>query len=408
MIRNEIIPERTAQFRTAAPSAEMELLLCCARTCSNPEVSHRIREAARKEIDWFQFIRLALRHDILSLSYRNLHRICPDIVPNGVLQPLRARHEAEAAEGRRLAKEVVDILAFLDSCGIPAIPFKGPALAVRLYGDLSLRGFGDLDILIGEQDVVRARRLLIDWGYAPEWVETGELNQFLREKHELLLYRVDGKVRLDLHWRFTSRSACLAGDPDRFLQHQQLETISIAGKEVRSLRLETYLLLLSMHAAKHQWVQLKFICDIAEILAVPDLDWDHVLQEAGDLGLKRALGTGLLLAQGLLGAALPTKLAQNLKIDRTAKLLAAQACTQLFAEPGERWGLQGGIACQLEIRERFQDRTKILLRYFLHKLKPGESDRWFLPMPKFLSLAYYFIRPVRLVLQKMGRTEQLR
>jgi hypothetical protein len=408
MIRNEIIPERTTRFRTAAPCAEMELLLCCARTRSSPEMSQRIREAARKEIDWFQFIRLALRHDTLSLTYRNLQRICADIVPSGVLQPLRARHEAEAAEGRRLAKELVDILGFLGSCGIPAVPFKGPALAVRLYGDLSLRGFGDLDILIGEQDVVRARRLLIDWGYAPEWVETGELNQFLREKHELLLYRLDGKVRLDLHWRFTSRSACLAGDPDRFLQHQHLETISIAGKEVRSLRLETYLLLLSMHAAKHQWVQLKFICDIAEILAVPDLDWDHVLQEAGDLGLKRALGTGLLLAQGLLGAAPPTKLAQNLKIDRTAKVLAAQACTQLFAEPGERWGLQGGITCQLEIRERFQDRTKILLRYFLHTLKPGESDRWFLPMPKFLSLAYYFIRPVRLVLQKMGRTEQLR
>ena len=408
MIRNEIIPERTAQFRTAAPSAEMELLLCCARNRSSPEMSQRIREAARKEIDWFQFIRLALRHDILSLGYRNLRRICPDIVPSGVLQPLRARHEAEAAEGRRLAKELVDILGFLDSRGIPAIPFKGPALAVRLYGDLSLRGFGDLDILIDEQDVVRGRRLLIDWGYAPEWVETGELNQFLREKHELLLYRVDGKVRLDLHWRFTNRSACLAGDPDRFLQHQHLETISIAGKEVRSLRLETYLLLLSMHAAKHQWVQLKFLCDIAEILATPDLDWHHVLQEAGDLGLKRALGTGLLLAQGLLGAALPTKLAQNLKIDRTAKLLAAQANTQLFAEPGERWGLQGGLTCQLEIRERFQDRTKILLRYFLQKLKPSERDRWFLPMPKFLSLAYYFIRPVRLVLQKMGRTEQLR
>jgi hypothetical protein len=407
MIRNEIIPEQTSQFRTAAPCAEMELLLCCARTRCNPEMSQRMREAARKEIDWFQFIQLALRHDILSLAFRNLHRFCPDIVPSGVLQPLRARHEAEAAEGRQLAKELVDILGFLDSCGIPAVPFKGPALAVRLYADLSLRGFGDLDILIGEQDVVRARRLLIDWGFAPEWVETGELNQSLREKHELLLYRVDGKVRLDLHWRFTSRSACLAGDPDRFQQHQYLETISIAGKEVRSLRLETYLLLLSMHAAKHQWVQLKFICDIAEILATPDLDWHHVLQEADDLGLKRVLGTGLLLAQGLLGTTLPMELGQNLKIDRTAIVLAARASTQLFAEPGDRWGLQGGIACQLEIRERFRDRAKILLRYFLHKLKPSERDRWFLPMPKFLSLAYYFIRPVRLVLQKMGRAEHL-
>jgi Uncharacterised nucleotidyltransferase len=405
MIGNEIMPEQTGQLGTAAPGPEMELLLCCARTRTNPEMSQRIREAARKEIDWFQFIRLAHRHDTLALIYWNLHRICPDIVPSGVLEPLRARHQAEAAHARLLAKELVDILGFLDSHGIQAMPFKGPALAVRLYGDLSLRGFGDLDIMISERDVVRARRLLIDRGYAPASVDTGELNQFLHERHELLLYRADGRVRLDLHWRFTSRAACLAGDPERFLKN--LETISVVGEEVQSLRLETYLLVLSMHAAKHRWVQLKFICDIAEILAVPDLDWRYVLEEADDLGLKRALGTGLLLAQRLLGASLPPKLAQNLKIDRTAKALAAEARTRLFAEPSERWGLQGGITCQLEIRERFQDRTKIFLRYFLHKLKPSELDRWFLPMPRFLSLAYYFVRPVRLALEKMGRTDHL-
>jgi len=405
MIRNEIMPEQTGQLQTAAPCAEMRLLLCCARTRTNPEMSQRIREAARKEIDWFQFIRLAVRHDTLSLIYSNLHRVCPDIVPGGVLEPLRARHEAEALDGRLLAKELVDILGFLDSHGIQAVPFKGPALAVRLYGDLSLRGFGDLDIMVCERDVVRARRLLIDRGYAPASVDTGELQQLLHERHELLLYRADGKVRLDLHWRFTNRAACLAGDPERFLKN--FETISVVGKEVRSLRLETYLLILSMHAAKHRWVQLKFICDIAEILAVPDLDWRCVLEEADDLGLKRALGTGLLLAQGLLGTPLPPKLAQNLKFDRTVKALTAQACTHLFAEPGERWGLQGGITCQLEIRERLQDRTKIFLRYFLHKLKPGEPDRWFLPMPRYLSLAYYVVRPVRLALEKMGRTDRL-
>jgi hypothetical protein len=162
-----------------------------------------------------------------------------------------------------------------------------------------------------------------------------------------------------------------------------------------------------MHAAKHQWVQLKLICDIAEILAVPDLDWEYVAREAEELGLKRVLGTGLLLAEGLLGAAVPHKLAQGLKIDRSAKALAAQASTRLFEEPGERWGLQGGITSQLEVRERLRDRTKILLRYFWHKLKPNERDRWFLPMPRSLSVAYYVVRPVRLALERMGRRDAL-
>ena len=402
-MQQEIMPEQSQQLRTAAACAEMELLLGCARTRSNPEMSQRIREAAQKEIDWVQFIRLALRHDTLPLTYWNLQRICPDIVPSGVLEPLRVRHEAGAAEGRLLAEELVGILRLLDSHGIPAVPYKGPALAVRLYGDLALRGFGDLDIVICERDALRARRLLLDRGYAPAGVQTGDLNQFIRENHEMLFYRADGKARLDLHWRYTSRTACLAGDPERFQQH--LETISIAGEEVRSLRLESYLLVLSMHAAKHQWVQLKLICDIAEILAVPDLDWQYVLREADDLGLKRILGTGLLLAQGLLGTVVPPELAQGLKINRTAKALAAQAYTRLFEEPGERWGLKGGISSQLEIRERFRDRTKIFLRHFLPKLKPNERDRAFLPLPKALSVAHYVVRPVRLALERMGRTD---
>jgi putative nucleotidyltransferase-like protein len=404
MMRNEIMPEQTRQLRSAATCAEVELLLCCARTRINPEMSQRIREAAQKEIDWVQFIRLALRHDTLPLTYWNLHRICPDLVPSGVLEPLRARYEAGAAESRLLAEELVGILGFLESHGIPAVPYKGPALAVRLYGDLSLRGFGDLDIVICERDALRARRLLIDRGYAPGRVDTSELNQYLRENFEMPFCRADGKVRLDLHWRYTSRSVCLAGDPERFMQ--QLEPISIAGVEVRSLRLETYLLLLSMHAAKHQWVQLKLICDIAEILAVPDLDWHYVLHEADDLGLKRVLGTGLHLGQGLLGVAMPPKLAQNLKIDRTAKALAAQASTRLFEEPGERWGAgeEADYTFQLELRERFRDRTKIFLRHFLPKLKPNERDRAFLPLPRSLSVAYYVVRPVRLALERMGRT----
>jgi hypothetical protein len=408
MIQNETMPEQIRQPRSAATCAEVELLLCCARTRTNPEMSQRIREAAQKEINWVQFIRLALRHDTLPLTYWNLHRICPDLVPSGVLEPLRVRYEAEASEGRRLAKELVGILGFLDSQGIPAVPYKGPALAVRLYGDLSLRRFADLDIVICERDALRARHLLIDQGYAPAGrVETGELNQHLRENFELHFCRADGKVCLDLHWRYTSRSVCLAGDPERFLQH--LETISIAGKEVRSLRLETYLLVLSMHAAKHKWAQLKLICDIAEILAVPDLDWHYVLHEARDLGLKRALGTGLLLAQGLLEAAVPPKLTQKLKIDRTAKALAAKASTRLFEEPGESWGAGGeaDYTFELELRERFRDRTKIFLRHFLPKLKPNERDRAFLPLPRSLSVAYYVVRPVRLALERMrGRDHE--
>jgi hypothetical protein len=48
MMGNKIMEEQTGQLRGAATRAEMELLLCCARTRANAEMSQRIREAAQR------------------------------------------------------------------------------------------------------------------------------------------------------------------------------------------------------------------------------------------------------------------------------------------------------------------------------------------------------------------------
>jgi len=69
--------------------------------------------------------------------------------------------------------------------------------------------------------------------------------------------------------------------------------------------------------------------------------------------------------------------------------------------------LKGGIISQLQIRERFRDRAKIFLRSLWRKLKPTERDRWFLPLPRALSVGYYIVRPLRLALERMRRTDQL-
>jgi hypothetical protein len=53
----------------------------------------------------------------------------------------------------------------LESYEIPAIAYKGPTLAVSAYGNLSLRQFGDLDILVQDRAYERARQLLIKQGF---------------------------------------------------------------------------------------------------------------------------------------------------------------------------------------------------------------------------------------------------
>jgi hypothetical protein len=69
---------------------------------------------------------------------------------------LRARFEEIARKNLRFTAELIRILNCLESHGIAAIPFKGPTLAESVYGNLALREFSDLDILVRQSDFPRA------------------------------------------------------------------------------------------------------------------------------------------------------------------------------------------------------------------------------------------------------------
>jgi Uncharacterised nucleotidyltransferase len=394
------MPELLAEVAKAKKQPEVDLLLSCARTRLTPEVSARIRVTIQDNLDWMALIWLGLRHNIMPLLYRNLQEVCPYSVPAQVLAPLRARYESQARDTQRLAEELVRIMPALDAAGVFAVPWKGPALAQRLYGDLFLRESGDLDIMVARRDVAKAQEVIRRFSYEFSYLEDlGKLADDVQNRRELLFHRSDGAV-LELQWRFASRWACVKDDPERFLQ--QFETVSVAGATVRSLPMETYLLILPIHATKHKWGQLKLICDIAEILNHTELDWQYVLHEARDLGLRRMIGVGVVLAETLLDATVPNELARGLRIDRTTRALAREVCDGLFKEKPKNWRGEADFPFQLKIRERLRDRATMLYRNLPRKLHPDDRDREFLPMPEFLSPLYYLVRPVRSTLEKMG------
>ncbi len=65
-----------------------------------------------------------------------------------------------------LTHELQKLLALFADNDVRAVPYKGPALALQLYGNVALRQFSDLDILVHPRDVLRARDLLLAEGYA--------------------------------------------------------------------------------------------------------------------------------------------------------------------------------------------------------------------------------------------------
>src|SRR5260370_38643204 len=65
----------------------------------------------------------------------------------------------------QLTAELFRLLDLFAREGIQVLPFKGPTLAMAAYGNLALRQFTDLDLLIRKEDVLRARGILLENGY---------------------------------------------------------------------------------------------------------------------------------------------------------------------------------------------------------------------------------------------------
>ena len=141
---------------------EFELLLTCCAQPHNRGWDDRMERVLALSFDWRRFIALAEHHRVIPLVYR---RLAPysDHLPVPDFAALRSIYEENALKTLRFTGELVRILKHLESEGIRAMPYKGPALAQILYGDVTARQFSDLDFLVRPEDAAKAAEILQDF-----------------------------------------------------------------------------------------------------------------------------------------------------------------------------------------------------------------------------------------------------
>jgi hypothetical protein len=378
--------------KSSGHGLEIELLLQSSGMVLSPSREARIRNLLRQEIDWEFLIQSADYHRVVPLLYHTLSSVSPGLVPEDAMATLRKRFQANTQHSLFLFSELIQILDLFDRHQVRAIPYKGPMLAAVLYGDVSLRQFGDLDIIVPASKVEEARGLLISRGYEPEKEITGpELRRAIQHGKDLILRR-DGGITVELHWGITAHPDPIDFSPD--LLWKNLKTLSIAGRAVTLHAPEDLLLILCIHGGKHRWEYLVWLCDIAELIrCYPTLNWTHVIEDASSVGGKRILLLGVLLARDLLGAELPAHLNRIMEADRVLIQLADQVKawltreTHAAAEPGEM------PRYFLKLRENRADRLRVALTQAKHYLALTSRDKEVLPGSAPLQ---YLVRPFRL------------
>jgi len=282
-------------------------------------------------------------------------------------------------------------MRLLEDLNLPAIAFKGPVLAGALYGDLAMRDFADLDILVRPPDLPRIRAALTAEGYRPRFLDSPALESGFFQCSEEAFVARDGIAVIDLHWRIAPRYFDFAAGGGSVWE--RVQRMPLLDGSIATLAPADLMLFLCIHGTKHGWPLLGWICDLATLIRRNrPLDWGAIAREAARLRSRRPLLLGICLANAIFGAAADESLLAAARGDRIVRKLASAIMRRLF----------GGVTQSTLFNEWYvpvaaQDSARQKIRYLADRaLTPAIEDWELIRLPRALFPLYYAIRPLRL------------
>ena len=390
---------------TQGCSAEANFLLACVRLYCRPSGAAEMR-LNLDAVNWSKLIEIAHFNSVIPILHNSLNAIASPHVPPDILTDLSGATRANSHFNLLRAKELLCLVACLKKQGIDVIPFKGLVLAEVAHGNLAMRQFGDLDLLVRDQDFWQAKAALMAQGYCTETTAIEEAIGF-RRYCQISLSNSARSSSLDLHW----------GIPPRRFWHrdrtptlwQNLQTRSLAGQAIQTFSIEVMLVIQAINAVKEPQRRpaLKQVCDLAKLIhAYPTLDWERVWEIAGELRVQTLLLISLSLVHQLLQVSLPkeiqAEIAKNKRIEAIARRVNQQVVAKIDtpSESCDRWwseywyqlktldrGWHGGVMILQELGIRLIEIGR--------RMTPNEHDLQMVSLPDSLHFVYYFLRVLR-------------
>jgi hypothetical protein len=326
--------------------------------------------------------------------YKNINDILQESVPIGIVRTLKCLCFNTSAQNLHFFSYLVNITDLFHKNDITVIPFKGPILSQELYGDLGMRPFSDLDIIVGKTDAVSAWQLLLDNGFEPALdLNIRQRQKYIKStKHAAFL---KDRVSLELHWSMTGYlNSPLTIDHVK----NDLKNVMTHNREMPTLCREKLLVYLCVHGASHGWMNLELVCSVAEILKDEDsLDWSLVNTLAAKWQCQRMLYLGLDLAWKLLEAPLPQVILDKVQADKQISGFTLEVVDFMFTKGSEMKtkNLSDKFSSfHIRIRDSFTDKLRYICRLaFCATVKDWAEY----PVVASLSFLHFFLRPSRLV-----------
>jgi hypothetical protein len=379
-----VIP-RAQQFTRGDISA----LLLCANPRIDPHSAEQIVAVAKSAPHWDGLLELAAEHGLSAVFYRNIQANATDALPPALRQRLKDESLRNSFGNLAFTAELFQVLEALESHGVCATPYKGPVLAAQAYGDVAMRQFSDLDLMVPQTQIAAADDALRALGFRPLVPDLKA--EDTRQIPGQYAYRRDSEPIVELHTERTLRYFPRRLSVDELCERR--ECVRLTGRDVLAFSPEDTLLLLSVHGSKHFWERLGWIADIAALATTSrPMNWRLTLERAQQWGVQRMVLLGAGLAAELFRTPLPGEVTELVRRDRVARRLIAGVCQSFFSRQHAELGVFSRFAFRVRMRGSVAQGVPYAIRL---TTMPTELDRG--GHARFLEPLYALRRPLRLV-----------
>jgi hypothetical protein len=313
--------------RAAAPTGVVLRSVLGAGSGRSPTAVKTERLAIDGEIDWPAVCAVAHRMRIAPIVYQGL-RSAALAVPRDVMDWFRVQHYDTVARNLISLNTLRAVLDLLTNSGIPAVVFKGPALAELGHG--MARSWNDLDILVESTFFARAESILTQVGYQ-------RLPDAPHPNHRR--YATGSTVSpsvLEVH--FDISDPLRAYRPDLAAIWGRAAEGTVLGVPARVPELMDHFLLTIMQLPHHHW-SVRVLLDIREVIARHEqaLDWSELYRRAEAWGMLALTRSALSVLSTEFDVSLPPSVAARARpmgyYDRLRREIATQAIEEQLEHP---------------------------------------------------------------------------
>lgn len=330
------------------------MLIAIKKNISNNELKKKIY-ILQNNISWPSFIRYIQRHGVCSIVLDNLLKVAPKAIKQENIGLVKNTIHFALRQNLKKISELKKILRLFNAYNIAVIPWKGPFLSNEVYDNIAIRAYGDLDVLVQKKDLWKAKELLVSNGYVPFWkMNESQEKNYIKHRHSYELLKKDN-ADVELHWKLAKDQYML--DVIKLGFWKECTPSNFLGQVINRPSKEHLIVGTAIHHGGVEcWLKFKLIVDFYYLLEkYSDADWEKIILLSDEIGIRRVIVVGMLIAKNLFSYEIPDTMAK--KIKSVDKKLTKEIIKNIFAEnPIEK---QSSIL--IKLREKWYH--KVLVSY---------------------------------------------